>query len=232
LSDFDIESYQGGPYINYKIKDNVFASLRYGFNFIRVGKEDFLTRNIVTPQVTFIEPKFGYTSGYYQFQSRQFADESTEALDRDGTNHILGVVQGINLPPLFRDAGPANLELTYRFEHQDTDGSDFDGNFHTAGVTIYTPLPFWKLRADFGATIDFEQYSHGNSLDNDGDKRRDTEWSAVVGLTRQINANWAFRVDYSYTNRNSNVALISDGAERRPYEYDRHLVGMRLIFSY
>jgi tetratricopeptide (TPR) repeat protein len=233
LSDFDVESYQAGPFINYKVKDNVFASLRYGFNFIRVGKEDFLTRNIITPQLTFIEPKFGYTSAYYQFQTRQFSDESTsEALDRDGTNHVLGVVQGISLPELFRDAGPANLELTYRFEHQETDGSDFDGNFHTVGATLYTPLPIWKLRADIGATLDLERYTESNSLDDDGDKRRDTEWGAVVGLTRQINANWALRVDYSYTDRNSNVAQISGGAERRPFEYDRHLVGVRLIFSY
>ena len=229
LSDFDTESYQGGPFINYKVNDKLFASIRYGYNLIRVGHDDFLRRNLITPQLTYIEPKFGYTSGYYQFQTRDFENQvPLAAFDRDGINNAIGIVQGINLGEFFKGAGPANVEVSYRFENQETDGSDFDGNFNTVGAVLYTPLPFEKTRADIGVSFGYDQYSHGNSLDADRDRRRDTEISAVVGITREITKGCAVRLDYSYTNHNSNV----ETAGQKPYEYDRHQVGLRLILSY
>jgi len=95
-------------------------------------------------------------------------------------------------------------------------------------------LPFWKLRADIGVNVDFDLYSHGNSLDHPTgnptrmDKRDDVEFDVVTGITRDINKYLAVRVDYSYTNNNSNVEF----GNTKPYEYDRHQVGVRLIFSY
>ena len=116
-----------------------------------------LCRNIVTPQITYVEPKFGYTSAYYQFQERQFSDTFTSTadkdnLDRDGHTNSLGVVQGITLPEIVKGAGAANLELNYRLEDQETRGADFDGIFNEVGATVYTPLPFWKLKADVGVS--------------------------------------------------------------------------------
>src|SRR5687767_2499755 len=70
LNDFDVASYQAGPYINYRLRENLYLSARYGFNYIDLGYEDFLTRHILTPQLTWIQPNFGYTSAYYQFQDR------------------------------------------------------------------------------------------------------------------------------------------------------------------
>jgi hypothetical protein len=139
------------------------------------------------------------------------------------------VVQGINLPPLFHDVTPANLEVSYRFENQQATGNDFDGNFHTVGATLYTPLPFWKLRADLGGSVTYEQYSHPNSLDASGDKRRDTEYDISVGFNREIFTGLVLRVDYSYTDRLSNVET---GAGQRPYQYNNNQVGVRMIYSY
>ncbi|CAN5565094.1 hypothetical protein BH09PLA1_BH09PLA1_28280 [soil metagenome] len=230
LNDFDIQSYQAGPFVNYKVRDNLFLSARYGFNYITLGRDAFLKRHLITPQITYIEKDFGYTSAYYQFQSRQFDDPATTPeLDRDGQIHTLGVVQGITLPAIFRDAGPAALELTYRFEDQVTDGSDFDGKFHNLGVTLYTPLPFWKLRGDLGTSISYDRYDHGNSLDDFQDKRRDWEWNFSAGLTRQFTKNIAVRADYSYTDNSSNVKTAGD---LRPYNFDRWQVGLRLIISF
>jgi hypothetical protein len=203
--------------------------LRYGFNYIEFGHDPFLKRHVVTPQLTYIETKFGYTSGFYQFQSRQFDGVTTAPLDRDGQSNAVGIVQGINLPAIFRDAGPSNLELSYRFDAQNTKGSDFDGKFHTLGATYYTPLPFWKLRADAGVNFSFDNYDHPNSLDVTGDKREDFEFSATAGITKEINKNIAVRVDYSYTDHNSNVETA---AGQKPYEFDRHQVGFRLIFTF
>ena len=141
----------------------------------------------------------------------------------------LGIVQGINLKPFFRDAGPANVELAYRYDNQATTGTDFDGDFHTVSATLYSPLPFWKLRADVGVAASYEGYDNANSLDADGDERNDWEFAVSAGVTKQIYESTALRIDYTYTDHNSNVETA---VGQKPYEYDRHLFGVRLIFSY
>jgi Tfp pilus assembly protein PilF len=230
LSAFDIDSYQAGPFINYKLNNNLYLSARYGFNYVQFGYQPFLIRNILTPQVTYIEPKLGYTSAFYQFQDRQFKQASlTDALDRSGTDNAVGIVQGINLPALFKGAAAANLELNYRFEDQEARGSDFAGQFNAVGATLYTPLPLLKIRADAGVTVDFEQYDHANSLDANGRDRRDTEVDVTTGLTRDLAKDLALRLDYTYSNRSSNVTSASGS---HPYAYDRNVVGIRLIYSF
>ena len=230
LTDFDVASYQAGPFVNYRIVENLYASARYGFNYVEVGHEDFLIRHVITPQLTYIEKNFGYTSGFYQLQFRDFKDTpATEELDRDGELHTIGLVQGINLPSLFRDAGPGNLELGLRYERQNADGSDFEANFYSIGATVYTPLPFWKLRSDVGVSLEYDDYDNPNSLDADGDRRRDLEFNFVAGLTHQLTKDLALRVDYTFTDNDSNVKTATDAA---PYEYDRHQVGVRLIYNF
>jgi tetratricopeptide (TPR) repeat protein len=230
LSDFDGESYDVGAYGSYQIRPNLYAGLRYDFNYVNIGHDPFLTRNLVTPQLTLIEPNFGYTSGYYQFEARQFNGPTpSRALDRDGHNNVVGIVQGIDLPSLFKDTGPSMLELSGRYENQQTSGSDFDGNFYSLGATYHTPLPIWKLRADVGVGVDWQEYSHGNSLDVNRDHRSDFEWRTLVGITKEICPNASVRVDYSYTNHDSNVSTSDD---QHPYSYDRHIVGVRLIVTY
>jgi TolA-binding protein len=230
VSSFDIDSFQAGPFANYKLANNLYASARYGFNYVQFGYEPFLVRNIVTPQVTYLEPKFGYSSVFYQFQDRQFKQPSfSDAQDRSGTDDAIGIVQGVNLPTLFPGAGAANLELNYRFEDQLARGSDFSGKFNAVGATLYTPLPFLKMRADTGVTLDWEQYDHPNSLDENGHDRRDFEVDVAAGLTKDLTKDLALRVDYTYSNRSSNVTT---GGGTHPYAYDRHVVGIRLIYSF
>jgi Tfp pilus assembly protein PilF len=226
LTEFDTQSYQGGPFINYKVNDQLWISARYGFNYALLGRDPFLTRHLFTPQVTYLEKVFVYTSGYYQFIYQDFHDDPTgtsQPLDRDGYINALGLVQGINLPPLFAGADPANLELTYRYENQQTDGSDFDGNFNTIGATLYAPLPWWKLRADVGGALSYDWYTHGNSLDSSGDKRQDWEYAVSAGLTKQINEILALRVDFTYNDHHSNVDV---------YDFDRYVAGIRLLVTY
>jgi Tfp pilus assembly protein PilF len=229
LSDFDIASYQGGPFFNWHFSENWFFSGRYGFNYVDLGHDPYLTRHVITPQLTYIEKNFGYSSAYFQFESRQFdEDVPSPPLDRDGQIYTIGFVQGINLPAFFRDAAPANLDLNYRFEDQQAQGSDFDGLFHSLGATLYVPLPVWKLRADIGGSVSYDGYTHGNSLDDNRDKRQDWEYNLTFGLSREITKNFTVRLDYTYTDHESNV----DTGTVSPYSYDRNQAGIRLIITF
>ena len=96
-------------------------------------------------------------------------------------------------------------------------------------MTLYTPLPFWKLRADAGLSFSYDDYDNGNSLDSNGTARRDFEWSFSSGLTREINRNIAIRADYSYTDNDSNVQTSAD---EDPFSFDRWQFGLRLIITF
>ena len=238
LTDFNVQSVQGGPFMQYRITDRLTLSGRYAFNYIEFGHESFLARHLITPMVTLVQPDFGYTALFYQYQHRDFKTEPIRPeFNRDGHNHVLGVVQGINLPELFEGAGASNLELFYRYDRQITDGNDFDAHLHTLGTVLYVPLPIPRTRADAGVSVSFDRYKNPNSVDNNpavlepdiDSRRRDFQLSVTTGITHRINDNLAARVDYTYTDRDSNIETT---AGQRPYEYDRHQVGVRLILSY
>src|SRR5262249_5054423 len=157
---------QIGPYVTYRVSQNVYAGLSYNFNYIEFGHDPYLNRNIVTPYISFSQPTLtpygpGSTQVYYQFEARQFSDEfatpeQRSALDRDGQVHTIGIVQRISLPELFRDAGSTNLKLEYRLIEQNTEGTDYDGLGNLVGATFYTALPFWNLKADAGVSYEWD----------------------------------------------------------------------------
>lgn len=228
IQSFNIFSYQGGPFANYRVGENLWLSGRYSFNYIEFGHEKYLTRHLVTPQVTWVEKNRNYISAYYQYQNNDFTEQEGTPFDRDGNNHVIGIVRGINLPSPLVQGKDSNLELSYRFTYQDTQGDEYEGLFHTVGAVYYTPLPLWNLRLDVGATVTFEDYRNPSAFDADGDERSDFEYVLSVGLTRELFKNASIRVDYAYTNRDSNVETFGQA----PFEYDRSVLGVRFIYSY
>lgn len=239
LNDFDIESYQAGPYLDWKTSKETRVGLRYGYNYLRLGSDPYLTRNIITPSFLWFRANVAYTQVYYQYQTYSYQQSvALDAFDRDGDSHRVGILQGIYLPALFKDADRTTLELSYRYEHQWTQGNDFQGNFHTVGLTYYIPLPVWNLKADFGASLNYDGYSNPNSIENNptvveaaDSKRHDWEWRLGAGVTKKFNDWLSFRIDYTYTKNDSNIETAGTSGFH-PYEFDRQVVGARLIFSY
>ncbi|MCC6238718.1 MAG: tetratricopeptide repeat protein [Phycisphaerales bacterium] len=234
ITSFDISSYQIGPYVNYKLAENLHASARYGFNYVEFGHEKYLTRHLITPQLTLINPKGGYTSAYFQYQLNDFAteyDDPLKTFDRDGNSYVLGLVQGIPVPSLFDAQQKANIDLSYRVTYQDTQGQEYQGILQTLGVAYYTPLPFWNLRLDLGGTLTYEAYRNPSQFDDPGNRsrRRDLEYVLSIGVTHKINDKASLRVDYAYTNHNSNIEMTGSGD---PFDYNRSIVGVRFIYTF
>jgi len=228
-NDFDIASYGVGAFGNFRINPKLFAGLRYDFNYLELGHDPFLKRNTVTPNLTFIEPKIGYTTAYYQFEARQFDPvPPTKVLDRDSHNNVLGIVQGIDFPTFARNGLQApRVEVGFRYENQDATGSDFDGNFFTLGGAYYMPI-CKKWTADAGLDATYFAYDHANSLDKNGRERSDYEVRPHLGVTWQANRYVALRGDYTFTYHSSNV----EAGNVRPYAYNQHVVGVRAIVTY
>lgn len=232
--DQDLESYQAGPFASYRFSRYQYGSVRYGINYFEFGSDPYMLRQFLMPQYTIIEPERGFWSFYYQPQHRELYDSPSNRLrDRDGWIHTVGVIKGIDLPALFQDADPADLELSYRYELHDTDGADYKGDIHTVRAVVYVPLPVWDLRGDVGASFGYGDYDNPNSRDVNGSERRDTRWVVTAGLTKELSENWSLRADYAYTERDSNVVQSEGGdpeAFSHPFDFERQQIGLRLIY--
>ncbi len=226
---YDVASYDIGGFVNYRLANNLFAGGRYDFNYLQLEHDSFLRRNVVTPTITLLEPEVGYTTAYYQFEARQFDQAPpTAALDRDGRNNVLGLVQGYDLHSKTGKSGEMpRVEAGVRYENDQTKGGDFSGNFFTLSGEYYQPI-CRKWTADAGADLSYFHYEHPNSLDERGRKRRDFEIKPHVGVTWQVNQYLAVRGDYTFTYHDSNIVA----GTVKPYQYNQHVIGIRMIVSY
>lgn len=228
-NNFDVASYQVGAFGNFRIRENLFAGIRYDFNYVELGHDSFLNRNMLTPSVTLLEPRLGYTTAYYQFEARQFKTvPPTTPLDRDGHNHVFGVIQGFDLYRMARAGLDApRLEVGLRYENDDTRGSDFDGNFFGASGAFITPI-CRNWTGDVGLEFTYFNYNNANSLDTARRDREDFEVRPRIGVTWRVNRYVAVRGDYTFTYHQSNVLA----GNLRPYQYNQHIVGARVILAY
>jgi hypothetical protein len=63
------------------------------------------------------------------------------------------------------------------------------------------------------------------------------ECRLTAGLTRRLTRWSVVRVEYEYTIHDSNVVTVDPDAGgpltgERPYEFDRHVLGVRMIFNF
>jgi hypothetical protein len=231
LDEFDTASLQAGPFVYARLTPTLSAGARYAYNYVVLDGDAYLERQIVVPQLT-IEEYGGRasTSLYYQFEQRDFQGEpATPALDRSGRLHVYGIVQEVQLRGVIDPKRPLSVYLSYSYGEHRTEGTDFRGHEHTAGLTLSQYLAKWKLTVDAGVVVTAANFAHANSLDTDLRKRRDRGAEAFVMLTREIQEHVDLRARYTYTDNSSNIESPFGG---RPYAYDRHQVAIELVFHF
>ena len=66
-----------------------------------------------------------------------------------------------------------------------------------------------------------------------GDQRFDKILNVTAGISKQLNKNVTFRVDYTYTHDDSNVSFTTAPTGTVDvFDYDRHQVGVRLLCTF
>ncbi len=230
LDVFDEQTYRGHAYVRHRAEDWLDLALRYDYDFNLLGREGYLSRHRLTPQLSVLEDFWGRTTLYYQFEPRRFYDVpavvSAPPFDRTGDLHTLGISQAIVLGQLCeRDV---LFEIGYRHENVSTKGTEYDSRNEVLAAGLSVPLP-WDMTFEFAAEWAWEDYKHRSTLDYANRGRDDLVQTYVFSLIKELNENVKLQGQILWIDDDSNV--LTQGGEA-VFSYDRVVYGLSLSVEF
>ncbi len=223
-TNFDLDDFMGGAYINALALENVLAGLRYEYHHTLLDYQTLSNNHRLTPNVSWLQGDFGHTTAYYEYSTASLtAPALIPAQVQSADVHTYGVTQALNLR-----LDVDRMFVGYFYQTADAVGADFDR--HTDMVTARYER---RLGAGWFADAEvrhfWDDYLNPNSLDFFDRPREDTRVEFRTGVQAPLSRLATLRLDYTYIATNSNVANLF-GVNF--YEYDRHLIASQLIFDF
>ncbi len=194
----------------------VTSSLRYEHIWALLDGDQFSRSHVVT-----MGSQIGLTANsathlYYRYARDDFEEGGVQPdfSSRDGNAHTFGLAQ------IWYFAGRRGLlRLGYEFQHNDTEGRNFDMDGHKVRLGAAIPL-WWGIQADFGVAYAHERYPDVQGIFG---KRETDRWTAEAGLSRWLSRHLRVNLNYAYIDEDSNYAILS---------YRRSVTGVSLSYVY
>lgn len=250
LSDFDdaefVASFQGGPYVDVLLGRNDHLSLSYDAQYVLIppGAIWGATRQAATAGLAHVEPRFGVTAltGQYAVESfsnffnternLSFGGDVAKVYATGGVKLAVGASHTFRLPKQYAGNHPgADVEVAVGYEKQLAIQPEFRAEFVTVSVVLRAPLPVNDgLTIDAGVRFVYGDFDRKRFLSDEGriGRRFDSEVGLSGGLTQSLGPNAAIRFECDYLRHGSNIIASSGQA----YDYDRYVVGVRLLFDF
>lgn len=223
LPQFNIQDYMGGAYANVALGRFILGG-RYEFHETLLGGKQFTTDHRVTPNLTLREGTVGHFTAFYEYEAVNVTGLAlVPAQRRSGDINAVGATQAFYLAK-----GNGRLFLNYRYENAQTQGTDFARSTNQISARLELPIPG---KAVFNTEFRqfFDDYKHPNSLDFLGRPRYDQRIEARIGIQKFLTENLSLRLDYIYTNNDSNVENLFDSSF---FSYHRNVFSTQLIYDF
>ncbi len=187
---------------------------------------DYLEMRRVSPSLTYANSEWGVTQLLYQYHDLAYRFDTTdvEEFDADGTLHDVSLSQFIYLPAPFTYA-----RAGVGYQRQRTDGTEFEYDGVVVSVGAGVELPF---DARGGILVQYFHRDYRNehtpttAFPTGGDPRkRDDDIARLkLDLTVPFAQYWEVALRGAFTFIDSNIEDI--------YDYNRHVVGTYVTFTY
>jgi len=210
LSAFDLQLH--GTNVTYEHDFESFsAGLTHQFFFTRLGGNDLLDMNRITPFITAFPTKWLFLRASYTYKDKNLINR----IDRDAETHM-----GEIMSFFFVDGTDTYLTALYRFESEDAKGPqfDFDANIFKAG--LHTRLPFAHDENRFVVSVEYEGRDYDAITPSIGEVRDDdrltfdAEWEVPIGDLFYALAEYRYRdfdSNFPTSDFSENVASIQFG---------------------
>lgn len=214
LRDFDLQIHGLSFKAKTKVgKVNVAADYRY--NFIKLGREDFLEIHSIRPNIGFLAAKKTYVTASYEYRELTF-DELSLA-DRNAHRH-----SGAGKVYYLFGKG-RNVAFGYKISRHRAQVDDLSYWGHTADASLKLPVTFGETKATYRLRY---QYRHKDysGIDTDiGAERRDRRHMFRTSLKVPFGERFYGEMEYRYIVSNSNLASI---------DYTNNVVSFSLGWSF
>lgn len=186
-----------------------------GYDYYLIDNDEYLKTITLKPSWTFITEG---GKGVNLFAGMIYKDFLQKALskdeERDGTNVNAGL--GILFP---FNADKSYVKLSYTYDSEDTDGSNWDYSGHKGTLLLSHPLA-QAMALSLNGNYYLQDYK--NTHVSFGKKREDKILEMEATLTYSFKG-IDFNVHYSYTNSDSNITA---------YDYSRNIAGVGAEYSF
>jgi hypothetical protein len=230
VSSFDEQSYRGMSYLVTELVPSVTAGVRYDYEFALLGREDYLSRNTVTPFVTLAEQTWGTTTLDYEFSHRRFYEVpfllSAGPFDRTGPLQSVGLVQRFNLHEIAKR--DMTLDIGYRHEKISTKGTEYDSRNEVLLARLAVPL-VKDLDFECGGEWAWEEYTNRSLLDCCCRRRGDLVQTCLFALVKRFSERVSVRGEILWIDDDSNVMECEGDA---PYSFGRVVYGISLQLDF
>lgn len=178
------------------------AALRFDYDYLTVGDNSFLQRFGVTPAVTLQDTDWTSTTLLARFTLLDFLRQGAldgTVLDTDSENYGAGVFQNWQLL-----CGDLTLQAGYLFDHNNSQGGNFDYNGHRVqlGMNWLTPV----RDVQFSLIGSYYRRGYSNRDVFFGERRNDNQYTLQAFLLCPLRERWFLTFGWSLDRNDSSFA--------------------------
>ncbi len=260
IGEFNYQDYGASIRYTRRLSDRWQLGLSYDYDFTLLGNNAFISSHVLSSSITYAWPTApveragpagepvaqasawivpNTTSFYYEFQGRNFLEETSPEFDRDGFVNVFGLEQTFILQPFPGEDWFWRLGAGYRLSLVGTEGTEFDRETHDfiLGVNIPLGSPLIEnkpLDFNFSAQWQIGDYRNDSVIDRRRRPRDDLIAAYTWVLSQKIIedgplGDLAIHGIISWIDANSNVRIQN---RTRPFSYDRVAYGLQLAWTW
>jgi len=254
---FDVQYPSGAAWVDHAWSDVLSSRLRYEFAYAWVDADPYLLSHRFAGSLYrqwsdwgTSELWLGYDRDDYRFDTFDVPDgdggptcpgvpppvacgpaglDESTARNRDGQAVMAGLRHSLPLPSRGVFASPV-ARASYGYTWYDARGREYRFQQHAFSLGGGATLP-WELQLGADVTYAYRPYERASTFTDpdvtgpyslDDDDKHEHQWTVAASLAREITENLSLAFSWRYDDNDSNTSV---------FEYDRHVVGLRLTGS-
>ncbi|MBI4718488.1 MAG: hypothetical protein HY763_11825 [Planctomycetes bacterium] len=252
VESFDEHNFGGNLCLEYALAERWTATLRYDYEFTRLGHNSFLSQHALTTGLSYAwrardalwQPSD--SRWYYRVLTADYLYSTPPVFDQDATAHAVGFEQEFLLRPVRAWPWTWSLRAGYEVENVEAQGPEFDRLAHAVRLGMALPLirpgqperylllPDKELTLSGDVEWRVEDYRNYSRIDRTRDRRYDDVTTVTLVLSQTLiddaqRGRLVLHAVGAYSSADSTVEVRGN---RSPFTYEKYVFGVQIQWSF